>query len=217
MATVQGMQLKQVIDPRVAKAFTHPLRGHVWVTLCERGEASPKEIADELGIEVSEVSYHFRELKKRNLIELVRTEQRRGFAEHFYEPRPPVFYFDDSDWMRIPALIRTTFSGDTLRQIIGEALEALEAGSFDARSRHLSRTWLTVDEQGWEEVMRVTEGALEQILAIQKLCTKRRAKSSQPGIPVSVAMAAFETAAGAAQREADAATPSAARSARAPG
>jgi DNA-binding transcriptional ArsR family regulator len=201
MATVQGMQLKQVIDPRVAKAFTHPLRGHVWVTLCERGEASPKEIADELGILVSEVSYHFRELKKRRLIRLVRTEQRRGFAEHFYEPRAPVLYFDDSDWMQIPAPIRSTFSGDMLRQIIEEAVMALEAGSFDARSRHLSRTWLLVDEQGWEEVMQVAEGALEQILAIQKLCVKRRAKSSQPGIPVSVVMASFETAAGIARRD----------------
>ena len=202
MATVQGIQLKQVIDPRVAKAFTHPLRGHVWVTLCERGEASPKEIADELGLEVSEVSYHFRELKKRSLIKLVRTVGRRGFAEHFYEPTAPVFYFDDSDWMRIPAPIRSTFSGDMLRQIIEEAIAALEAGSFDARNRHLSQTWLLVDEQGWEEVMRVVEGALEQVLAIQKLCGKRRRASSEPGIPVSVVMASFETAAGASHREA---------------
>lgn len=202
MATVQGMQLKQVIDPRVAKAFTHPLRGHVWVTLCERGEASPKEIADELGIEVSEVSYHFRELKRRKLIKLLRTEQRRGFAEHFYEPTSPVFYFDDSDWMQIPARIRSTFSGDMLRQIIDEAVAAFEAGSFDARNRHLSQTWMLVDEQGWDEVMRVAEGALEQILAIQKLCTKRRMKSPQAGIPVSVVMASFETATGAARRTA---------------
>jgi DNA-binding transcriptional ArsR family regulator len=202
MAMVQGMPLKQVIAPRVAKAFTHPLRGHVWVTLCERGEASPKEIADELGIQVSEVSYHFRELKKRGLIKLVRTEQRRGFAEHFYEPTAPVFYFNDADWMQIPAPIRSTFSGDMLRQIIEEAVGALQAGSFDARNRHLSRTWLLVDEQGWDEAMRVAQGALERILEIQKQCAARRAKSSQPGIPVSVVMAAFETAAGIAQREA---------------
>lgn len=202
MATVQGMQLKQVIDPRVAKAFTHPLRGHVWVTLCERNEASPKEIADELDIPVSEVSYHFRELKKRRLVKLVRTELRRGFAEHFYEPTAPVFYFDDSDWMRIPEPIRSTFSGDMLRQIIREVIAALEAGSFDARNRHLSHTWLLVDEQGWKEVMGVAERALEQVLAIQKLCAKRRAKSSQSGIPVSVVMASFETASSIARREA---------------
>jgi predicted transcriptional regulator len=93
MATAQGKQLKQIIDPTLAKAFTHPLRGHVWVTICEKGIASPKEIAEETGIDVSEISYHFRTLRKYKLIKLVRTEKRRGFAEHFYEPTAPVFYF----------------------------------------------------------------------------------------------------------------------------
>jgi DNA-binding transcriptional ArsR family regulator len=203
MATLQGMQLKQVIDPRLAKAFTHPLRGHVWVTLCERGLASPKEIADELGLDVSEVSYHFRELKRRKLIKLVRTVRRRGFAEHFYEPTAPIFYFDDFDWMQIPAPIRSTVSGDMLRQIVEDAVAALEAGSFEARNRHLSRTWMLVDEQGWEEVMGVAQTALDQILSIQKLCVKRRGRSSEPGIPLSVVMTAFETAAGAVQKRAE--------------
>jgi DNA-binding transcriptional ArsR family regulator len=204
MASLHGKQLKQVIDPRLAKAFTHPLRGHVWVTLCERGEASPKEIADELGLDVSEVSYHFRELKRRKLIKLLRTEGRRGFSEHFYVPTPPVCYFDDSEWMRIPAPIRSSFSGDMLRQVIEEVIAALEAGSFDARNRHLSRTWLMVDEQGWEEVMRVVEATLEKVMTIQQLCVKRRRKSSEPGIPVSVVMTSFETAGGIARRDADA-------------
>src|ERR1044072_8787410 len=93
MAAAQGKQLKQIIDPRLAKAFTHPLRGHVWVTICEKGVASPSEIAEETGIDVSEISYHFRNLKRNELIRLVRTEKRRGFAEHSYEPTGPVFYF----------------------------------------------------------------------------------------------------------------------------
>lgn len=203
MATSQGKQLKQVIDPTLAKAFTHPLRGHVWVTLFERGTASPKEIADELNLDVSEVSYHFRELKRRKLVKLVRTVRRRGFAEHFYEPTAPAFYFDDADWMQIPAPVRSTFSGEMLRQIVAELIGALQAGSFDARNRHLSQTWLVVDEQGWKESMQVARDALERIQQIQKTCAKRRRKSSEePGIPVSFTMAAFQTAAGVAAREA---------------
>lgn len=189
-------RLKQVIDPTLAKAFTHPLRGHIWVTLCERGVTSPKEIADELGLEVSEVSYHFRGLRKRKLIRLARTERRRGFAEHFYEPCAPVFLFEDLDWMQIPEPIRATFSADMLRQVVDGLIGALEAGSFDARSRHLSQTWLSVDEQGWEESMLVLREALDRVQAIQAESAKRREKSAQPGIPLSVVMAAFETAAG---------------------
>jgi DNA-binding transcriptional ArsR family regulator len=100
MAVVRGNRLKQIIDPKLAKAFSHPLRSHVWVTICEKGVASPKEIAEETGIEVSEVSYHFRDLRERGLIELVSIERRRGFVEHFYAPQAPPFFFDHS-WMLV--------------------------------------------------------------------------------------------------------------------
>lgn len=202
MASLQGKQLKQVIDPILAKAFTHPLRGHVWVTVFEKGVASPKEISDELGLDVSEVSYHFRELEKKKLIKLLRTVRRRGFIEHFYKPAAPAFHFDDSEWMQIPTGIRATFSGEMLRQIIVELTAAFEAGSFDARNRHLSRTWVLVDEQGWDEVMQVAQDAAAQVAAIQERCAKRRRKASASPIPVSVVMASFETAASASQREA---------------
>ncbi len=193
MASFDGKNLKQVIDPTVAKVFTHPLRGHVWVTLFERGVVSPTEVANELDLEVSEVSYHFRELKKRKLIRLARTVQRRGFDEHFYEPIAPALDFDDDAWMKLPAGIRATFSGETLRQVIDALTEALNAGSFDARDRHLSQSWLLVDERGWRELMRTVERALGQIMAIQTRCAERRQGSSEPGIPVAVVMASFET------------------------
>src|SRR5919106_6797744 len=149
MAKFDEKKLKQVIDPTLAKALTHPLRGHVWVVLFEKGEASPTEVADELGLEVNEVSYHFRKLDRRGLIEVVRTEKRRGFDEHFYQAVPTTLHFDDAEWMRLPLGIRERFSADLVRQIIESFVDALEVGAFDARDRHLSRTWLLVDEQGW--------------------------------------------------------------------
>jgi len=202
MASLHGKKLKQVIDPTLAKAFTHPLRGHVWVTLFERGLVSPTEIAEELDLDVSDVSYHFRGLKKRNLIRLARTEQRRGFDEHFYEPIAPAFHFDDADWMKLPTGIRSTLSGELLRQVIEQLTDALKAGSFDARNRHLSQSWLVVDEQGWKELMRAVQAALDRILAIQERCVERRKTSSEPGIPVAMVMASFETAASISQQKA---------------
>lgn len=201
MASLDGKNLKQVIDPTVAKAFTHPLRGHVWVTICEQGTASPTEIANELDLDVSEVSYHFRELKKRNLIKLARTVQRRGFDEHFYEPCAPALDFDDADWMNIPAPIRSTLSADMLRQIITELIDALGAGALDARNRHLSRTWLLVDERGWKEVVRAMQAALDRVQAIQERCVKRRRDSQEPVVPISVVLGSFETVASISRRE----------------
>lgn len=202
MASLDGKKLKQVIDPTLAKAFTHPLRGHVWVTLFERGVVSPTEIANELDLDVSDVSYHFRGLRNRGLIRLVRTVQRRGFDEHFYEPIAPALDFDDAEWMKLPAGIRASLSGELVHQVIEQLTGALEAGSFDARNRHLSQSWLLVDERGWKELMRSVQQLLDRFQTIQERCADRRKDSADPGIPVAVAMASFETAAGLAQRQA---------------
>jgi len=189
MADLQGKKLKQVIDPTLAKAFTHPLRGHIWVTLFERGVVSPTEI----DLDVSDVSYHFRGLKRRGLIKVVRTVPRRGFDEHFYEPIAPAFDFGDAEWMELPAGIREGFSGEMVRQIITQLTAAVESGSFDKRSRHLSQSWLLVDEQGWRELMRTMQRTLDRVDAIKQRCAERREASGEQGIPVSVPMAAFET------------------------
>lgn len=202
MASLDGKKLKQVIDPTLAKVFTHPLRGHVWMTLFERGVVSPTEIANELDLEVTEVSYHFRNLHRKKLIRLVRTVQRRGFDEHFYEPIAPAFHFEDAAWMELPAGVRSTFSGEMLQQIVETFAEALDAGSFDARNRHLTRTWLTLDERGWRELMRLLRRTLDLIQAIQERSAGRCEKSSETPIPVEVIIAAFETVASISRRDA---------------
>jgi len=192
---LKGKKLKRVIDPALAKVFTHPLRGHVWVVLFEEGEVSATEIANELGLESEDVSYHFRALARGKLIQLVRTERRRGFDEHFYSPMVPALSFDDAEWMALPAGVRATFSAEMLSQVIDGFVQALKAGSFDARDRHLSRSWLLVDERGWGEAQRVTQRTLDQYQAIHERSAKRNEGSSERLIPVSVVMAAYETAA----------------------
>lgn len=201
MIDLDGKKLKRFIDPNVAKAFTHPLRGHVWVTLFEKGEASPTDIARELDLQPEEVSYHFRALQKRGLARLDRVEQRRGREEHIYQPMVPAFDFDDSEWMKIPVEIRTTLSGELVRQISEGLTAALKAGSFDARSRHLSMSWLLVDERGWRESVAVAQRAVEQFRAIHERCARRRGKSSQPLIALGAMVAVFETAASIAAHE----------------
>lgn len=195
MANLKGKKLKQVIDPTLAKAFTHPLRGHVWVTLFERGEASPSDIASELDLKVDDVDYHFRELERRGLIGLLRMQRgERGFEKHVYEPIAPAFDFDDASWMELPVEVRSMFSGEMVRQLIEGITAALEAGSFDARDRHLSQSWVLVDAQGWGEMIAVARTALERFLAIGKLAGMRRKKTGEAGIPVCLMMAVFETA-----------------------
>lgn len=190
---LKGKKLKRVIDPALAKVFTHPLRGHVWVVLFEEGEVSATEIANELGLESEDVSYHFRALARGKLIQLVRTERRRGFDEHFYSPMASALSFDDTEWMALPAGVRATFSAEMLGQIIDGFIQAFKAGSFDARDRHLSRSWLLVDEKGWREAQRVARRTLDQYRAIHERSAKRNESSGERLIPISAVIAAYET------------------------
>src|SRR4051794_36963666 len=65
------------VDSRVMKAIAHPLRHRILAILNER-IASPKEIADELGERLPNVSYHVKTLDELGAIELVDTQPRRG-------------------------------------------------------------------------------------------------------------------------------------------
>jgi len=71
------------IDQRLAKAMSSPLRARALALIAE-GVASPKAIANELGLDVRGVAYHVRVLRKLGCIELAETQQRRGAIEHIY-------------------------------------------------------------------------------------------------------------------------------------
>jgi len=71
------------LDQRMATALSNPLRARA-LDLIATGVASPKLIADELGLDVRAVAYHVRVLHKLGCIVLVETLPRRGAVEHIY-------------------------------------------------------------------------------------------------------------------------------------
>lgn len=71
------------IDQRLAKALSNSLRVQA-LDLIAEGIASPKLIAETLGLDVRNVAYHVRVLKQLGCVELVETHQRRGAVEHVY-------------------------------------------------------------------------------------------------------------------------------------
>ena len=97
-----------LVDPRIAKALSHPMRARILMILNER-VASPNEIADTIDERLPNVSYHVRALLELDCIELVDTAQRRGAIEHYYRAvvRP---FFSDRDWKRLPRSGRQAIS-----------------------------------------------------------------------------------------------------------
>jgi DNA-binding transcriptional ArsR family regulator len=182
-----------LVDPRIAKALSHPMRARILMILNER-VASPNEIAEDIDERLPNVSYHVRALLDLGCIELVDTAQRRGAIEHYYRAvvRP---FFSDSDWKRIPRSGRQAIS-DSILQIIWEDLsDSIKAGTFEGRTdRHLTHSRMLLDEEGWSELTKYLSGVLAEVEKIESR-SKARLKKSADGaaIPTTFALMHFES------------------------
>jgi DNA-binding transcriptional ArsR family regulator len=179
------------VNMQLVKALAHELRIEILTILNER-MASPNELAKELDEGLSQVSYHVKVLKDYECIELVKTEPRRGAVEHYYRATSRAF-LTDRDWRHLPESVKPGLSADLLELIQRDAVWALEEGSFDARDdRHMSRTPLVLDEEGWDEVLDSLEQALSDIARSQKKAATRLARGREEGFSATVAMMGFE-------------------------
>lgn len=180
-----------LVDQRLAKALSHPLRARVLAILNER-VASPNEIADILEERLPNVSYHVRALVDLECIELVRTAQRRGAIEHYYRAvRRP--FFSDRDWKRLPRSGRQAIADVGLQLIWEDVSSAIEGDTFEARpDRHLSLVLHTVDEQGWGELRDALNRVLEDAERIAKHSSERLAKTGEDGIPTRLVLMHFQ-------------------------
>jgi DNA-binding transcriptional ArsR family regulator len=181
-----------LVDPRIAKALSHPMRARILRILDER-VASPNEIAEMIDERLPNVSYHVRALLDLGCIELVDTAQRRGAIEHYYRAvvRP---FFSDSDWKRIPRSGRQAIS-DTLLQVMWEDVsDAIEAGTFDSRpDRYLTHTPIVVDEEGWSELAVIMARALREVEKVESQSARRLKRSNEAGVSTKVVLMQFES------------------------
>lgn len=69
-----------------ARALAHPLRVRILKVIEREQEASPTQIAEDMGEPLGNVSYHVKALVEFGALKLTRTVPRRGAVEHFYSP-----------------------------------------------------------------------------------------------------------------------------------
>jgi DNA-binding transcriptional ArsR family regulator len=156
---------KTGVDQKLVRAIGHPLRLRLLTIFNER-VASPSDLAAELGEPIGNVSYHTRILARLGCVELVRTKQVRGAVEHYYRAvvRP---VFSDEDWAELPMSIRKSLAGAVLAEIADDISAAASQGGFDRDEVHLSRTPLTLDRKGWQDLNELLQGIYERALEIQ--------------------------------------------------
>lgn len=199
---------KDNVEQIVAKAFAHPLRVQILIILNER-VASPNLLAQELNQSLNLVAYHVRVLEKYDCIELVDTKQRRGATEHFYRATRRQF-LTDTEWSRMPEALRPGLSSAALKALFDDVEEAVVKGTFDeVESRHLSRTPMVVDKQGWTDVHALLAETLDHILEIQAESADRLAKGGEDGMLSKVMMLHFKSPAPEADGQVEAETESA--------
>ena len=181
-----------LVDPRIAKALSHPMRARILGILDER-VASPNEIAEMIDERLPNVSYHVRALLDLGCIELVDTAQRRGAIEHYYRAVVTP-YFSDRDWKRIPRAGRQAISDAALKIIFEDVGASLQAGTFENRAdRHLSHNDVVLDTEGWRAVGKLLAAMIGDVKKIAADSGKRLKAAGEEGISTTVVAMQFET------------------------
>ena len=120
---------RDVVDHALMRGLSHPLRTRILAVLNER-VSSPNLLSKELHEGLSQVSYHVERLKKLGLIEMTKTEPRRGAVEHFYRGVRQILV-PRSAWKDLPASILSGISAKILENFFDDAQGSIEAGIFD--------------------------------------------------------------------------------------
>lgn len=170
---------RDITDPSLAKALGHPLRTRILSALEDR-IASPSELAAELGAPLGVVSYHVRRLAALRFLKLVKRVPRRGAVEHYYTALagPKI---TSAAWGSTPAIVKQATISTALEDIGRRVGEAAAAGGFDEPESHLSRSPVTLDQEGWKALARELDELLDRIEQIEAESVKRLAQSDHEG------------------------------------
>jgi DNA-binding transcriptional ArsR family regulator len=170
---------QDITDPRLAKALAHPIRTRILAAL-EGRTASPSELAAELEVSLGVLSYHVRRLSALGFIKLVRRVPRRGAVEHYYTATARPRITDDA-WGSMPGIVKDATIGAALDQIGSFVVSAAGAGGFNATDAHLTRSPVTVDDEGWAALAAELRAVHERVREIELESKLRLAERGHDG------------------------------------
>ncbi len=166
------------LDARIARALNHPLRTEIIAILSDTC-ASPSEMAEMLGEDLSNVSYHTKQLLELDCIEVVGHEKARGMMKTLYRATTKML-LDNPHWARLGKTVRIGISINALNEVTRRASNAVEAGTFDARTdRTLVTQKFDADEQAWTDSMEALRVAFERIGEIEVEAAARKAEGAK--------------------------------------
>jgi hypothetical protein len=182
---------------RLSVVFAVELRLRIVTELYMR-EMSPKEFYEEFGGgSISRVTQNFEKLAEHSWLRYIRSEgpggRRHGAKEHFFRATE-LAIFDYETWALLPYSLRAAFSWTAIEQFAERWLEAMEAGTFDARpERHRSCRTLRLDRQGWDRAIAAIDRLFVSLFEEQGDARIRAFHSGEKLMRATIALAAFES------------------------
>lgn len=178
---------------QLARALTHPMRVSILMKMnAPRRRLSPRDYCEETDGLLSNVSYHFRCLKKAGLIKLVEERPVRGSNQHFYEPVDRAMAWT-REYARLAPVVRQNLAATALRGGVEAVGNAVDSGTFDRRpDSHLSYDTMRVDLIAWSKLTELMNRTLEDAMEIGKEAELRLGKSDE-GFFASFLMSCFES------------------------
>ena len=113
-------------------------------------------------------------------------------AEHVYKgtQRPS---WEQSDLEALSDAEKSNVIAGILQHLSEDIATSMAHGSFyEHDDNHLSRTPMVVDDEGWDEVIELLDGALDGLFAIQEKVNEREAANGETKL-VKVAILQFES------------------------
>lgn len=173
------------------KAMNHPVRAAVLSILAER-TCSPAEMARELDEDLSNVSYHTKQLVELECAELVSTRPVRGALEHFYRGTER-HLIDTEEWDDLDPVMRENLLAEIMQKVLDNFVAAARARTIgEDPDFHLTRTPLLMDQEGVKEALEAHERARLELLEIAERSASRMIETGEEGINVSSSQACFK-------------------------
>lgn len=183
-------QRRKATENRI-KAMSHPLRASILRLLTER-TASPAEMARELDEELSNVSYHTKQLVEFECAELVSTRPVRGALEHFYRATER-HLVDTEEWEELDPVVAEDLVCEFMQKILDDFVASARARLIGAdKDFHLTRTLHVLDEEGMQEALEAHERLRLEVVEIQARSAARMVDSGEEGLRVSTSQGCFK-------------------------
>jgi predicted ArsR family transcriptional regulator len=169
------------VDDGLVFVLSHPLRVRMLSALsAEEGSAS--DLAERLNTNTWSTSYHMDVLKKYGCVEFVRDEKVRGFIKSIYRAKIEV-NFPKEVWEELPPSVQQMVVAAVFMTSFSDAETALMSRAYEQRPEsHASWSNLEVDEQGWLEIVKTMNQALEQSQKIEEEAKARLTTSKDDQI-----------------------------------